>query len=595
MRRILLQCAWLLGVTFVAAAQQGATTSADVVVFGATGAGCVAAIAASRAGAARVVLLAADRHIGGMLTGGLMHTDSANASVIQGLTREVFERCERQYPGRPTNASYPPGHSPPGWLFESHVMLEVVEAMLAEAGVEVVRSVGGITHVLRGSGSDSSSIEALVVAGAAASTFKASVFIDASYEGDLAAAANCSMTVGREATTQYGELHAGRQPGASIGAKVSPYWNASLPAPQVSDPANVIPHVAAAVPAAVGDADRWVEPFDFRLCFTDSPSHRIDFTRPPGYDPREFELWRRIYRLQPPRTLAQAGLSCLGPIPNNYTDCGSSSPCRKCDMLGMNHGTDDTNGSWDYAEASAAERASIFRDHVRFTQGLLWFWATDPAVPSSVRAEMASWGHCNDEYFADSDPPHWPPQLYVREGRRLVGSWVWTEHTLDHEERSRTVGLGSYGFDSHYVSRVIHRTGDPRQDYVVKEGRVDVDREQPLSGQDDDDDDDDDNRRVTAGCGVCMNAPFRMPYDAMLPKESEASNLLVPVAVSASHVRFNAIRMEPTWMILGESAGTAAAMSLSSSSPSPSKGRVHEVDVVRLQRRLAAQGQKIEP
>jgi hypothetical protein len=242
---------WFMGVASAASPTPSLAATADVVVYGSSGAGCIAAIAATRAGLTSVMMLSQTAHIGGMLTGGLMHTDSANASVVQGITREFFVRTEEQYPGRPTNASFPPGHSPPGWLFESHVAERVLNIMLSEANVSVVRSVGGVIGVSR-TGTRLTSVTTEDGA-----TRRAAVFIDASYEGDIVAKV-ASMTWGREASAQYGEVGAGRQPGASIGARVSPYWDPhALP---FDTPSNILPHVASEVPVAVGEADRWMEP-----------------------------------------------------------------------------------------------------------------------------------------------------------------------------------------------------------------------------------------------------------------------------------------------------------------------------------------------
>ena len=569
-----------------ARSSQSSWTGSSVVVFGATSAGVVAAIAAARSGVESVLLVAYADHVGGMLTGGLQHTDSANASVIGGITRELFVRIEEQYPGRPTNASYPPGHRPPGWLYESHVAQGVVEAMLREANVTLIRGAGGLRKP-RHSGTRLVSVET-----DAGDELHADVFIDASYEGDLLASAGASMTWGREAATKYNESNAGRRPGSKLsGLTVNPYWDASVASPEA------LPHVSAAVPADIGAADGtrlrtrsqvstralidrdcvpratdWLEAYDFRLCFTNSPQHRIPFRRPAGYNASSFELWRRIYRAKPPRSLAEAGLSCLGPIPNSYGDCGKE-PCRKCDMLGMDHGTDLTNGAWGYPNGTRAEREAIRRAHIEFTEGLLWFWKTDPAVPTRVQNELAQYGHCADEYSATSMPPHWPPQLYVREARRLVGDFVWTEHRAPEAQRARSVGLGSYTFDCHTVSRIIHRTGSAHSDYVVVEGRVNDGAE---------------GRHVP---GV-VQQPFEIPYDALLPKVTEGSNLLAAVAVSASHLRYNAVRMEPTWMVIGQAAGVAAAMVVGTmSEPQP----LHDLDVTELQRRLQLQGQHIWP
>ena len=311
----------------------------DVLVFGATGAGVVASIAASRSGVSHVTLLSTNNHVGAMLTGGLQHTDSANGTSVQGIAREVFIRCELQYPGRPTDSDYPPGGIP-GWLYESHVMEKVVNEMLEEAHVKVFRNVIGLSQV-------STSLVATEADGLATTpiidqlttdsglVFSAKTFIDASYTGDVAAAANCNMTFGREAQATYKEDLAGRRKGELITNgqhHISPYWDTSrVP---YDTPDNILPHITPHVPVGVGEADAWIEPFDFRLCFTNSPGNKYNFTKPSNYDPKEFELWRRLYAVEPPNTLAAAGLSCIGPIPNNYSDCGAKA-CLKCDMLGM--------------------------------------------------------------------------------------------------------------------------------------------------------------------------------------------------------------------------------------------------------------------
>lgn len=502
-----------------------------------------------------------------MLTGGLQHTDSANASVIGGITREMFIRIEKEYPGRSTNASYPPGHSPPGWLYESHVAQRIVDRMLLEANVTIIRGAGGIRSAKR-QGTRTVSVET------DAGVFSADVFIDASYEGDLLAAAGISMTWGRESSKKYNESSAGRRRGTPLaGLTINPYWNASAAVPEP------LPHVSAVPPVAIGEGDSWIEAYDFRLCFTNSPGNQFPLRRPVTYNGSSFELWRRIYRAKPPKTLAEAGLACLGPVPNSYGDCGENRPCKKCDMLGMVHGTDLTNGAWRYPNGTRQEREAILRAHVEFTEGLLWFWLTDPSVPTPVRDELAQYGHCADEYSATSTPPHWPPQLYVREARRLVGQFVWTEHPPPEAQRIRSIGLGSYTFDCHTVSRIIHRTGNPLSDYVVVEGRVN----------------DGTDGRPTSGV---IQRSFEIPFDAMLPKASEASNLLAACALSASHLRFNAVRMEPTWMIIGHAAGVAAAMATESNGgrdAAPSPASLHAIDVRELQRRLEDQGQRIWP
>ena len=538
------------GATLWALAALVSTSAAyDVVVFGATGAGCTAAIAASRTGAT-VQLLSTTGHVGGMLTGGLQNTDMANQSVVQGITGEFFHRL---------GDFYYPGSGKAAWLFESHVGERVMIEMLQAANVSVVREVRGVKAVRR-SGTTIQSFETV-----SGGTFAAAIFIDASYEGELAEH-SATMVWGREGIVQYGELHAGRLGAESIGTSVSGYLKEGDPS------SGVLPYLFDGEPVAEGAGDLWVESYDFRLCFTNSPGNQLKFTQPAGYNATQFEYWRRIYRENPPGSLAAAGLHAIGPVPNNYSDCGR--PCKKYDMLGMNHGTDWTTGSWGYPNGTYAERQAIWRAHIDFTQALLWFWSSDEHVPKAVRDDIGQYGHCTDEYDATSDPPHWPHQLYVREAKRLVGDFVWTEYRPSRALSARTVGLGSYIFDCHYVSRYV----DAATGQVVKEGRVKVDHQLNAT-----------RAGPHADLGMLMAEPFVMPYDTMLPKAAEATNLLVPVAVSSSHVRFNAVRLEPTWMILGHAAGAAAALCVQ-------EGVLpHTVNVTQLQDLLVAQKQMLRP
>ena len=302
----------------------------DVTVYGSSGAACIAAIAAARSGAGSVLLLSQTNHVGGMLTGGLMHTDAANADVIQGFTREFFMRTTAYYEdmGVPANATRGgPGDS---WLFESHVGERVLEEMMAEAHVTVVRSAGGVVSVTR----SGTRIERVVFESGA--PYSATVWIDASYEGAILERV-ATMVWGREGKDEYNETSAGRGEfqGITGSRRISPYWSESVD--PYDTPSNIIPHVAPQRPAAVGAGDLWMEPYDFRLCFTNSPSNRMAFTKPASYNASEWEFWRRVYVLEPPKTLSQAGLNCVSHIPNNFSDCGQKA-CLKCDMLGMNHG-----------------------------------------------------------------------------------------------------------------------------------------------------------------------------------------------------------------------------------------------------------------
>jgi hypothetical protein len=526
-----------------------ANANATVVIYGATGGGFAAAIAAARLNQT-TILCALGSHVGGMVTGGLQHTDVGNASCIGGVPLEFFETVERQYPGRPVDPAYPSGHHPTGWLFESHVAEQVMRSMLAHEGVRLLANCQGIASVKRAANAGSHTILSFTTL--SNETVEGDVFIDASYEGDLLAAANITWAVGRESAALYNETDGGRRPVVNddqFASHLSPYW------PNTSDP---LPFVSGAFPGEVGDGDNKVMSYDFRLCMTNSPSNGLRMTSPPTeYNRSHWELFRRVYASHSPSSLSQAGLCCLGPIPNNYSDCDRA--CNKCDMIGCGPvQTDFVGMSWGYVNGSQAERAAIRAQHVQYTQHLLWFLSNDTAVPAAVRAEMQSYGLCTDEYL-DTTPPHWPHQLYIREGRRMVGDAVFTQHTPD-DIANTSIGMGSYVFDCHHVQRVIHHVhgnASSSDDYVVNEGEI-------MTG--------------------IMQTPYSIPYTALLPKRQDALNLLAAVPVSASHVRYASLRMEPTWMVMGQAAGTAAALAMQRNVT------VHEVSMLELQGMLRAAG-----
>eukprot|EP00045_Choanoeca_perplexa_P006630 m.57173 g.57173 ORF g.57173 m.57173 type:complete len:548 (-) comp13709_c0_seq1:39-1682(-) len=525
-------------------------THATVIVYGATGGGFAAAIAAARLNQT-TVLCALGSHVGGMVTGGLQHTDVGNATCIGGVALEYFQRVERQYPNRSVDPSYPSGHHPTGWLFESHVAERVMHEMLMAEGVRVLTNCQGIASVERAATLDSQRLLSLTTLDNR--TLVGDVFIDASYEGDLLAAANITWTVGRESAAQYNESYGGRRPiinNNQFAGHLSPYW------PNTTDP---LPFVSDAFPGEIGDGDNKVMAYDYRLCMTDSPSNGLRMTSPPqGYNRSQWELFRRVYDQHPPSSLSAAGLCCLGPIPNNYSDCASGT-CHKCDMIGCGPvETDFVGMSWNYVNGSQEQRAAIRAQHIQYTQHLLWFLSNDTDVPSRVRAEMQSYGLCTDEYL-DTEPKHWPHQLYIRAGRRMVGDAVFTQHSPT-DVVNTSIGMGSYVFDCHHVQRVIHKVNGNRsssEDYVVNEGEI-------MSG--------------------IMQTPYSIPYTALRPKRRDALNLLAAVPVSASHVRFASLRMEPTWMVMGQAAGTAAVLALNNNVS------VHDVDVQVLQQVLRSMG-----
>ncbi len=363
------------------------------------------------------------------------------------------------------------------------------------------------------------------------------MFIDATYEGDLMAAAGVSYHVGRESTTTYGERWNGVQTGVlhhrhhfgAVRDPISPYV---VPGDRAS---GILPRISAAPPGEYGTADNKVQAYCFRMCLTDRPENRVPFAMPERYDPTQYELLLRIFNAGWRETFQK-----FDRIPNRKTDTNNHGP----------FSTDNIGMSYDYPDASYARRREIVREHEDYQKGLLYFIASDPRVPADVQTEFRTWGLARDE-FADNG--HWPHQLYIREARRMVGTYVMTEHELlKRHPTPDPVGMGSYGIDSHNIQRYITPEG-----FVQNEGDI----------------------------GVSTNGPYQIAYGSMTPKAGQADNLLVPVCVSSSHIAFGSIRMEPVFMILGQSAATAAAVAIDGNL------RAQDVPYSRLRERLLADGQ----
>jgi hypothetical protein len=539
-------------------ASPAAPPSPSVVVYSATGGGVAAALAAARAGAS-VMLVGATggggtgSHVGGMVTGGLQHADCGNASVIGGIAREFFVRVEEQYPNRSTDPNLQPCTGPPCWLFEAHVAERVMRDMLAAAGVRVVLGQEGVARVAVAA---RRLVELETLAGG---SFAADVFIDASYEGDLLAAAGAAVVFGRESQAQYGEALAGVRPLLGydqLPRGVNPFWPSGDPLPLLTTAAPFAP---------VGSADALLEAYTYRLCMTRAPSRRVPVLRPSSYNSSTFELFRRTFAQRPPAALGDV-YPCLGPIPTDAPDCpadaNSTKRWCKCDMIGAGAlGADLAGGSAGWPNATVAARRAMALAHAQYVQSLLYFLGNDAAVPAAVRNEVLEYGLCADE-FLDTEPPHFPHQLYVREARRLVGDFVLTQNAPSATIANRSIGLGSYAFDAHTVQRGIAHDAATGAPYAVNEGEIVT---QPPAYQ----------------------APYRIPYDVLLPARAQLENVLAAVAVSASHVVFTSLRMEPTWMIIGHAAGIAAVAAAKAGAA------VQDVDVSALQAALVAAGQII--
>lgn len=538
--RLLIPC--LLAFRLVAA------ETYDVVVYGGTSAGVIAAVQAKKMGKS-VLIVGPDVHLGGLSSGGLGYTDTGNKAVIGGLARNFYHRVWAEYQKDSTWAWQRPeafGNKGQGtvamdkdertmWIFEPSVAEKVFEDYVKEFGLTVLRD----EWLDRAKGvrlTDGRIAEITMLSG---KKFAGKMFIDATYEGDLLAAAGVSYHVGREANSVYGEEWNGNQVGIlhhghHFGAVKQPISAYKTP----GDPSSgLLPRISAEPPGVRGEGDKRVQAYCYRWCATDHPDNRIPFPKPANYDASQYELVVRVLDAGWRQTFHKFDL-----LPNRKTDTNNHGPF-SFDNIGMNY---------DYPEASYERRKEILAEHRTYQQGLLWFLANDPRVPSEVRQEANRWGLPKDEF---KDNGHWPHQIYVREARRMVGAFVMTENELTKKKPTPdSVGMGSYTIDSHNVRRYVTPEG-----HVQNEGDIGV----PIS-------------------------PYSIAYGALVPKRGEITNLFAPVACSATHIAYGSIRMEPVFMILGQSAATAAVLAIDGNLA------VQDVPYAALRARLLEDGQVLE-
>jgi FAD-dependent oxidoreductase family protein len=546
MRHLLL--VFLLLFTTLSAGNQSASQY-DIVIYGGTAAAVTAAAQAKRMGKT-VIIVSPDKHLGGLTSGGLGFTDTGNKAVIGGLAREFYHRVWEHYAkGAAWKWEKPEEYGNKGqgtpaidgelrtmWIFEPHVAEQVFEEMIKERQIPVHRG----EWLDRKNGVKKSGARVTSITTLSGKRYAGKMFIDATYEGDLMAASGVDYHVGREATGVYGEKWNGVQTGVLhhrhhfgvLERGVSPYV---IP----GDPkSGVLPRISAAPPGEYGQGDKRVQAYNFRMCLTDHPDNRVPFPKPAGYDPKQYELLARIYEAGWRETFNK-----FDRIPNRKTDTNNHGPMS----------TDNIGYNYDYPEASYERRREIIREHEDYQKGWLYFIANDPRVPKDAQAEMRRWGLAKDEF---KDNGNWPHQIYVREARRLIGTYVMTEHELLKERPTPdSVGMGSYGIDSHNIQRYITPEG-----YVQNEGDI----------------------------GVSTKGPYQIAYGALTPKKGQADNLLVPVCVSSSHIAFGSIRMEPVFMILGQSAATAAALAIDGGAA------VQDVTYSKLRERLLRDRQILE-
>lgn len=519
---------------------------ADVIIYGGTSAAVIAAVEVVQSGKT-VILVSPDNHLGGLTAGGLGWTDTGKKEVIGGLSRDFYHRVYKHYQeddawkwmpkeeygntGQGTPAI--DGQNRTMWIFEPHVAEDVYEEYIEEFNIPLYRDewLNRETGVIIKNGRIQS------ITTLSGKTFRGKIFMDATYEGDLMAAAGVSYHVGREGTDVYGEKWNGVQTGVFhhrhhfkvLKEPIDPY---RIP----GDPASgLLPRISPDPPGEKGAGDHRVQAYCFRVCMTNHPENRIPFPKPQGYDSTQYELLVRIFNAG-----WREWFDKFDAIPNRKTDTNNHGPFSS-DNIGMNY---------DYPDASYERRQEIIREHETYQKGLLWFVANDTRVPEEIRNRMQEWGLPSDEFKHNGN---WPHQLYIREARRMKGKYVMTENELlKRVPTPESVGMGSYTIDSHNVQR-----------YVTEEGHV----------------------HNEGDIGVGLPGPYEISYGSLVPKKEECENLLVPVCVSASHIAFGSIRMEPVFMILGQSAAVAATMAIDD------RMAVQDIPYEKLKVRLLEKGQ----
>lgn len=481
----------------------------------------IAAVQAARAGQ-KVVLTEDSNHVGGMTSGGLSQTDIGNKAAIGGLAREFYRRMGRHYGSNET------------WKLEPGVAEGVFRDMLGEAKVPVY-----FHEHLKSVEKNGARITAITMEDG--KIFRAKMYIDASYEGDLMAAAKVSYFVGREPNSTYGETLDGiraQTPKHQFTVAVDPYVRPGDPA------SGLLALIQDQPPGTAGAGDKSVQAYNFRLCLTQNPTNKIPIDPPAQYDPAQYELLARYLEalVAAGKTPRLGQFMDIQPMPNGKTDINNNGPF-STDFIGENY---------RYPEADGAERARIRQAHEDYTRGFLRFLADDARVPAALRAEMRSWGLCKDEF---KDTGGWPHQLYIREARRMISDYVMTENNCRHSLAvPDAIGLAAYTMDSHNCRR------------IVRDGRVENEGDVQVGGF----------------------PPYPISYRALTPKAGQCGNLLVPVCLSASHIAYGSIRMEPVFMVLGQSAAMAAALAIEEGVA------VQGIQYGELRRRLLAAGQVLE-
>lgn len=518
------QCILFFGVSLGTVVMSAAETyEADVIVYGGTSAAVMSGVQAKRSGKS-VIIVSPDKHLGGLTSGGLGWTDNGHAKGIGGIAREFYidikkhyekpeawrQQTHEEYKANPRSASRNRPTDECMWVFEPHVAEGLMDRYVSDHEIKVHRE--AYLDRAKGVVKDGAKIVSITTLGG--DVYRGKVFIDGTYEGDLMAASGVDFHVGRESSKVYDESVGGVQRDrrdhghyfSFTGKKIDPYVVPGDPS------SGLLARISDQPPGENGDGDHKIQAYCFRACLTDVPENRVPFTKPEGYDPDQYLLmlrvldsgWREVFNK-------------FDPMPNRKTDQNNHGPF-SMDNIGYNY---------DYPEASYERRREIIKEHETYQKGLMYFMANDLRVPDDVREPMSKWGLAKDEFM---DNGNWSHQLYIREARRMVGEYVMTQHDVEGKTDVKdSIGLGVYTMDSHNAQRYVTPDGG-----VENEGNV----------------------------GKRIRHPYPIAMGVVLPKKAQASNLLVPAAASASHIAYGSLRMEPTFMTLGQSSGLIASIAI---------------------------------
>jgi hypothetical protein len=538
----------------------------DLVIYGGTSAGVAAAIQASRMGKT-VVLIEPGQRLGGLTTGGLGQTDIGNKEAIGGISREFYERVYQYYES-PENWNWQNKEDYKGvaysrteegensrWTFEPSAALAIYHDMLEEE--DLITIVYG-ERLDRESGVEKTGDLIQNITMENGPSYNGRMFMDATYEGDLMATSGVTYTLGRESNQTYGETLNGVQAhrynvslrgNVARNARNHEFVDRVDPYVVKGDPSSgLLPYIKEGGPGVEGEGDHHIQAYCYRMCLTDHPDNRISFEQPEGYDSLSYELLFRNFE-------AADELETMYTYGGGFIPWANSAmPNRKTDTNNKyGFSTDFIGQNYEYPEASYEEREKIAQAHLDYQKGLMWTLAYHHRIPTKVREEVSQWGTCKDEFEREDG---WPSQLYIREARRMVSDLVMTQHHCEGlEVVEEPIGLAAYGMDSHHTQRYVDANG-----FVQNEGNM---------------------QSSVAG-------PYPVGYRSIIPKKGEADNLLVPVCLSSTHVAFGSIRMEPVFMVLGQSAAIAAAMSLEADQG------LHELPYADLKKALIHYGQRIE-